>query len=342
MKIKYLWLFFLLILLTSACSMQKKYPDLTYYKDGKFHNFTPAEKERGFLDVIKWKWSTDPTPWPENVELQISPQKPLPISEPPSITFINHSTFLIQVDGINILTDPIFSERTSPVQWAGPKRVIKPGIAKEDIPKIDIIIISHNHYDHLDFDSLTYFKKRDNAKIYAGLEVGRIDRDLEIIEMAWWQSIKTDAFELVFTPCQHFSGRSLWDRNETLWGGFYFKSKSLSFYHAGDTGYADHFKEIHKRFGPVDLAMIPIGAYEPRWFMKYVHLDPQDAVMAHQDLQPNLSLGMHWGTFQLTDEGRMQPVEELNQELAKKKITNFKVLDFGETILINHKENHAL
>jgi L-ascorbate metabolism protein UlaG (beta-lactamase superfamily) len=324
----------LLIVLIVSCSTTEEHKDLTYFSEGKFKNIHSSKKKRSFWTFINMRLFGEETSakWPEQVELKELNTKLSKQTLRPEITFINHSTFLIQVDNLNILTDPVFSERTSPVQWAGPKRVIKPGIKKENIPKVDIIIISHNHYDHLDYDSLEYFKKRDNPKIYAGLEVGNINKDFEINELKWWEEVKEESFKLVFTPCQHFSGRSLWDRNESLWGGFYFKSKNLSFYFAGDTGYSNHFSEVNKRYGAVDVAFLPIGAYAPRWFMKYVHMDPAEAVQAHFDLNAKLSLGMHWGTFQLTYEPRMEPVEQLEKIKSQKDLSNFKALEFGQKI----------
>lgn len=321
-------LFLLISIFITACSSSKEWK-VDYYKKGKFHNFVKGEP-RGLWDVIKWKWSTDAPKWKEIAQQKKFPAPP-ESSQKPRVTFINHATFLIQVDGLNILTDPIWSERTSPVSFAGPKRVIAPGIAKKDIPKIDFIIISHNHYDHLDLETLRYFKKRDNSKIYAGANVGQVDADLEMIEMVWWQEIKTENYLLAFTPCQHFSGRGLFDRNKSLWGAFYFKSKSLSFYFAGDTGYSDHFIQTAQKYPEIDWAFLPIGAYEPRWFMKYVHTNPAEAIQAHQDLGARMSFGMHWGTFQLTDEPRLEPLEKINRLTKEKNILNFKVLDFGES-----------
>ena len=227
---------------------------------------------------------------------------------------VSNPSIALQVDNLNILFDPVFSDRVSPFQWIGPRRVIDNPVAMKDIPKIDFILISHDHYDHLDYNTLKFFKQRDNAVIYAGLEVGKVDRDLEIQELGWWDEVKGKNYQFVFTPCQHFSGRGLFDRDETLWGGFYVNINGFKLYFAGDTGYSGHFTEVKERFagqGQIDLAILPIGAYKPQYFMSYIHVNPAEAVKAHRDLEPKLSVSMHWGTFQLTDEGRMEPVTDL-------------------------------
>ena len=310
--------------------------DLTYYKNGKFLNEVSSNRKNSFLDFLKWKFSEKKARWPKKVLLKNSENKILKTSLKPRITFINHSTFLIQVDGVNILTDPIFSDRSSPLQWIGPKRVIAPGIDKEKVPKVDIILISHNHYDHLDTNSLKYFKNRDNPKIFGGLGIGNVNKNFEIIELKWWQEVKDEVknekIMLAFTPSQHFSGRTLWDRNETLWGAFFLKTQSLKMYFAGDTGYSHHFKALKDKYGTVDIAFLPIGAYAPRWFMKHMHMNPSETLKAHHDLNARISLGMHWGTFQLSNEPRMEPVNKLTSLVEKVQISNFRVLEFGETI----------
>lgn len=316
-----------------SCASDKKYKDLSYYKNGKFQNLHPEKEKKGFWSYLGLMFADDKAAkWPSKVALKKLERRKTERSIKPKITFINHATFLIQVDNINILTDPVFSKRVSPFNWIGPKRVIDPGIPKEELPKIDLILISHDHYDHLDYDSIQYFKNRDNPKIYAGLEVGKINKNFAVIEMKWWEEIIEKDYLIAFTPSQHFSGRGFSDRYESLWGGFYFKSKHLSFYFAGDSGYSDHFKQVYDRYGSADLALLPIGAYEPRWFAKYLHMNPEDAMKAHSDLRPGLSLGMHWGTFQLTYEPRMEPVQLIKKLSKEKKILNFKVLEFGEEL----------
>lgn len=243
------------------------------------------------------------------------------------VTFINHATFLIQAGGFNILTDPVFSERTSPFSFVGPKRIHNPGITIENLPPIDVIIISHDHYDHLDLASIEAIAQRDNPKIYMGLGVGeRLSGSEQIIELDWWESSKVaDNFQLWFLDVQHFSGRWLNDRNSTLWGGFLLEIDGQKIYFGGDSGYADHYKRTFERFGPVDLAFLPIGAYAPREFFKEIHMDPNEAVQAHIELQAATSIGMHYGTFQLTAEGINEPIEVLEEA---KKAANVKPSEF--------------
>lgn len=273
--------------------------------------------------------------WPEWVDVN-SDDAPIERVEGSDvrITFVNHSTFLIQTEGYNILTDPVFSERTSPVSFFGPKRVHQTGIAMSDLPKIDVIIISHDHYDHLDLDSIKTLIKRDNPNVYLGLGVGnRLPKSDKIIELDWWESTKiANNFKLWFLDVQHFSGRTLTDRNSTLWGGFLLEVNGKKIYFGGDSGYADHYKRTHAKFGPVDIAFLPIGAYAPREMFKEIHLNPEEAVLAHLELEADLSIGMHYGAFQLTAERREEPIEFL--EVAKKNAgvdsSSFITLDVGK------------
>ncbi len=308
---------------------------VTDHFDGeRFYNRHPFKK--GLKDLLRWQLNKDKKTWPEMLE-----NRPMPIIKSQSeedflVTFINHATVLIQVDGKTILTDPIWSDRTSPVSWAGPKRHRRPGIDFDVLPKIDVVLISHNHYDHLDLPTLKKLVARDAPLIIAGLGNKQLFDDVGIsntVELDWWQQHGASGMQFHFVPSQHFSGRSLRDRNRTLWGGFVVESKKKKIYFAGDTGYSDYFKEIQQRFQSFDLALIPIGAYEPRWFMRPGHVDPLEAVQAHLDLKAKFSVGIHWGTFQLTDEGIDAPVLELEQAKIKLGVPKetFVALDFGET-----------
>jgi len=299
------------------------------FKDDAFKNTNPV-KFHSFWEMFKSSLESDieRAVWPEWVVKNddTSPLKRVNDSNT-RITFINHASFLIQSGGFNILTDPVFSKRTSPFTFIGPKRVHKPGIALENLPPIDVIIISHDHYDHLDLKSIEALVKRDNPKIYMGLGVGeRLSGSEQFIELDWWESSKVaDNFELWFLDVQHFSGRWLTDRNSTLWGGFLLEINGQKIYFGGDSGYADHYKRTFERFGPVDIALLPIGAYAPREFFKAVHMDPFEAVQAHTDLHAAMSIGMHYGTFQLTAEAINEPIELLEE--AKKK-ANIKPSEF--------------
>ena len=236
-------------------------------------------------------------------------------------TFINHSTVLIQTGGYNIITDPIYSERCSPVSFLGPKRVRNPGIRFDDLPKIDVIIISHDHYDHLDLPTVERLVARDHPKIYLGLGVGeRLDSMHNVTELDWWQRVEVGKdFYLSFVPVQHFSGRTLWDRNSTLWGGFVLEIGKRKIYFGGDSGYADHYKQTFEKFGAMDLALLPVGGYAPRDFMSFAHLDPRQAVQAHLDLHSRQSIGIHFGTFQLTSESMDEPIQLLDERKRRRR-----------------------
>jgi len=281
------------------------------FNHGEFTNSAPIE-QHSFWEMIWTGLTTDieRATWPEWVETTAdqTPVERVPSGEP-RITFVNHATFLIQVNGFNILTDPVFSERTSPVSFAGPKRVHAPGISLANLPKIDVIIISHDHYDHLDLKTIKALSTRDKPKIYVGLGVGhRLASFENIHELDWWDSAHVaDDFTLWFLDVQHFSGRTLTDRNSTLWGGFLLNVGDKKIYFGGGSGYGDHYKRTYQHFGPVDVALLPIGAYAPRQMFKPVHLDPFEAVQAHIDLHAALSIGMHHGTFQISAEQRNEP-----------------------------------
>jgi len=285
--------------------------------------------------------------WPEEVINEPAPRPPAYVDDGSiRVTHIIHSTVLIQAGGINILTDPIYSERCSPVSFAGPKRVRKPGIKFEDLPKIDIVLISHDHYDHLDLPTIKKLMDRDQPKFYMGLGVGEHleslveDQELNqnsVQELDWWERLELDTrLSISFVPVQHFSGRTLTDRNTTLWGGFVVELDGRKIYFGGDTGYADHFKQTRDRFGPMDLSLLPIGAYAPRDFMRYAHLDPKEAVKAHQDLGSKKSIGIHYGSFHLTAEPIDEPPRLLRKELIESKIdpNDFQALGFGQPLIL--------
>ena len=230
------------------------------------------------------------------------------------VTFVNHATVLVQVDGLNVLTDPIWSDRCSPVQWAGPARYHAPGLAFDDLPPIDLVLISHNHYDHLDVDTLVALEAAHDPVVAAGLGNGAYLTSLgleRVVELDWGDTTTVRGIEVIGTPTRHFSGRGPFDRNQTLWLGFSIQAPSGSVYFGGDTGYGPHFAETAATWGSPRLALLPIGAYEPRWFMGPIHMDPAQAVQAHLDLGAQTSVGIHHGTFRLTSEGQRAPAEEL-------------------------------
>jgi L-ascorbate metabolism protein UlaG (beta-lactamase superfamily) len=272
------------------------------------------------------------TGWPEWVN--DPPQAPPPARVAGlRVTFVNHATLLIQLGGLNILTDPQWSERASPVSWAGPKRHRRPGVRFEDLPPIDVVLLSHNHYDHMDLPTLRRLMMRDHPRIIAPLGNAQFLKSCSIPseELDWWQSLRlTPSTEVTLVPARHFSARSLNDRNNALWGGFVVQSAAGSIYFAGDTAYGPHFAEIARRFAPIKLALIPIGAYRPRWFMGAVHLSPEEAVQAALDLKTQAAVPMHYGTFQLSEEAMDDPLNDLKRETKRRQVKNFVVLKPGE------------
>ena len=293
-----------------------------HFKNGVFHN-TKKWNNKNFWDVIKMKFSHDWAKWPEWVDIAEGP-KPTKRVEGNRVrlTFINHSTFLIQTGGYNILTDPIYSRRCSPVSFVGPSRVHRPAIAFDNLPKIDVILISHDHYDHLDIATVSRLVKRDRPHIYLGLGVAaHLDSRQRVTELDWWEKVSVAPdFKLNFVEVRHFSGRTLIDRFSTLWGGFVLEVNDKKIYFGGDSGYGDHYKETFRRFGPMDIALLPIGAYSPRFFMSDAHIDPRQAIQAHLDLRSRQSVGMHYGTFQLTAEKRDEPRQLLEEEKRRASI----------------------
>jgi L-ascorbate metabolism protein UlaG (beta-lactamase superfamily) len=280
-----------------------------------------------------------PTKWPRLNSISSPIRKILPTpSGESAITFIGQSTFLLQLGEINILTDPIFSRRASPVQWIGPKRARLPGIALADLPEIHLILVSHNHYDHLDLFSLRKLSQRFAPQVLTPL--GNRALILEsglskITELDWWQSHEIGKVRITATPAQHFSARSFFDRNKALWSGFVVEDPARTIFFSGDTGYGEHFKEIAHRFPKMDLALLPIGSYEPRWFMRELHTNPEEAVQAFLDSNAKQAIGMHFGTFQLTDEGIDEPTQDLQRALNLNGLgpQQFRVLEFGETAI---------
>ncbi len=272
--------------------------------------------------------------WPENIENRAFPRP----SGETSLSWIGHSTFLLRLPGLTVLTDPVFSERCSPLRFAGPKRVRAPGIALADLPRIDLILLSHNHYDHMDIASLQALHRHSpGARIVTTLGNTAYLAKKRIpgaIELDWWQETTVHGAHVTATPARHFSARTLWDRNETLWGGLYLNYKNHKIFFAGDTGYTRYFAEIRHRLGAPSLAMLPIGAYEPRWMMGPVHMNPADAVQAMLDLHATHAVGMHFGTFQLTAEPIDAPLHDLRAAMlaADQPLDRFFTLETGETI----------
>ncbi|MGH8453977.1 MAG: MBL fold metallo-hydrolase [Nevskiales bacterium] len=260
-----------------------------------------------------------------------------------TLTWIGHDTFLIQMHGLNILTDPHLTERASPVGWAGPARMMPPGLTLEQLPPIDLVLISHNHYDHLDEGTVLALHRRQPDKpprfyVPLGLKTWFAARGIhDVIELDWWQNAEYEGVKLHAVPVQHFSGRGPFDRNATLWCGWVAESPDFKLFFAGDSGYSKDLQDIGARFGGFDLSLIPIGAYDPRWFMRAMHVNPEEAVQTHLDVRSRRSIGMHWGTFVLTMEDPAEPPRRLVTavEAAGLPAGSFTVMQHGETRVIN-------
>lgn len=254
-----------------------------------------------------------------------------------TLTWIGHASFLLQIGGLNILTDPHLTGRASPFHSAGPKRLQPPALDFADLPPIDVVVISHNHYDHLDLRTVRRLAQEHDPQFFVplGLKAWFTAQGIQsaVTELDWWNDSSFRQLKLTAVPVQHFSGRSANDRNKTLWCGFVLECVDKKIIFAGDTGYSPDFKDIAGRFGAMDLALIPIGAYEPRSFMRPVHVNPEEAVKVHQDLQSRQSVAMHWGTFRLTLEPPDEPPRRLLQALKRAGIAEdrFWVMRHGET-----------
>jgi N-acyl-phosphatidylethanolamine-hydrolysing phospholipase D len=256
----------------------------------------------------------------------------------PTLTWIGHATLLVQLGGVNILTDPHFSGRASPVGFAGPARVVAPALEIAELPHIDIVVLSHNHYDHLDTPSMVKLNAQAGGPplyfVPLGMKRWFAARGItNTVELDWWEEKNHMGLTIAFTPMQHWSKRTLWDANQVLWGGWYIKHPQFKFLFLADTGYSKDFQDIYERYGAPDLAAIPVGHYEPRWFMKTQHANPTESVQIHRDLHAKQSLGVHWGTFEgLTDEYLDEPPRALKAALAAARISDqeFFLLEHGE------------
>ena len=275
------------------------------------------------------------TAWPARIEEP--PRRPPALDgAAAAVTFIGHSTFLIQTAAGNILTDPMYSRRAGPLNVFGPQRVRLPAVPFDDLPTISTVLLSHNHYDHCDRHTLGMLAERFDPLVVTPLGNGAIVRSSgirRVEELDWWQEAETSALPITLTPAQHFSARTPLDRNRALWGGFILVASGARIFFAGDTAYARFFHDIRHRLGPVTLALLPIGAYEPRWFMQSVHMNPPEAVQAHLDLEASESIGMHFGTFQMTIEGIDEPLRALEDACRARNIplSRFRTLGFGES-----------
>ncbi|MGZ7042854.1 MAG: MBL fold metallo-hydrolase [Thermoanaerobaculia bacterium] len=310
-------------------------PRSNHFDGETFHNLDRGWQSEG--SFVKWMMNRERGSWREWVDAPPGPKPPNRVDGGRlRVTFVNHATMLIQMDGVNLLTDPIWSERCSPVSFAGPKRHRPPGIRFADLPPIDAVLVSHNHYDHLDIPTLWQLRVRFHPRVITPLGNSLFMARHGLggaAELDWWQEIPiTDRVKVTLVPSRHFCARGLSDRNRTLWGGFVISGPSGNVYFAGDTGFGRHFAMIAEKFPSVRLALLPIGAYLPRWFMQPAHISPQEAVQAHNILHASMSIPMHYGTFNLGDDGEVQPLDDLRIAIAANGTQNFRITDFGEGV----------
>lgn len=310
-----------------------------------FYNNYPI-MNHGVWSAVKWQWES----LGESIKVV---RFPLADNDPEylrqnrketTLTWIGHATFLFQYGGYNILTDPHMTKRTSPIDWLGPSRKTPPGLEIEELPEIDMVVLSHNHHDHMDRTTIQRICQRQDYTPHFVVPLGVRDWFLRrgidtVTEFDWWDQKKIADWQVHSVPTQHFSGRGLIDRNHTLWSGWVLKLEDFTFYFAGDTGYSPDFKQIGEELGPMDLSLIPIGAYKPRWFMNPIHVDPEEAVRIHYDVKSRFSVGMHWGTFVLADEDLDEPPRLLKEITEEEGIEDeFITVRHGQTLDLNFEE----
>jgi L-ascorbate metabolism protein UlaG (beta-lactamase superfamily) len=304
--------------LVSACGNYYQGPVTDHFDGQRF--FNPGKSRMlNSLDIWKWRltraaraWAAEPRAVPDDVPPARVTGDRLRVS------FVGHSTVLLQTQGLNILTDPVWSEQVGPFKGVGPRRRTAPGVRFDDLPKIDLILISHNHYDHLDLDTVQRIHDRDRPRMVAPLGNDTIiqsrDAAIRVDTLDWGDSITiSDGVTIRLEPMHHWSARSWWDRNEALWGAHVIETPGGRIYFAGDTGYGagDYYRAAQAKYGAFRLAILPIGAYAPRWFMEYAHMNPEEAVKAHVDLNATHSVAIHHSTFSHTDEPFHEPPQRL-------------------------------
>ncbi len=294
-------------------------PVSDHFDGRRFHDNDPIPHAR-VTDLLRWGLTRDAGPW-RRVDAEPGPPPPRRVPDGAMrVTFVNHATVLVQMDGKNVLTDPIWSERCSPVSFAGPRRHRPPGLRFEDLPPIDLVLVSHNHYDHLDVPTLRRLAEAHRPAIVTGLGNRALLEREGIgggVEIDWWQETRAAGLRVTGVPARHFSGRGTMDRDATLWMGLVVHGSGGDACFAGDTGFGPHFAAIRERLGAPRLALLPIGAFRPEWFMRPVHMTPADALAAHCALGAAASVGIHHGTFRLADDGQDEPVEVLRGAIAE-------------------------
>jgi L-ascorbate metabolism protein UlaG (beta-lactamase superfamily) len=318
-------------------------PPASDHFNGKTFFQPGAHLERLFRDFLRWRFTSRRAPWPRTVALSPQPPPPTPRGSELVATWLGHATYLLQTTQGNLLFDPVFSRRVSPFTWIGPRRVHPVPIPISGLPEITAVCVSHDHYDHCDVASIRQLADRFNPVFIAPLRHHALLAAAgasRIVELDWWQTERlTTGAEVTLTPTKHWSNRLGTPRNHRLWGGFHIRIKTTpqrTVWFVGDSGYDQSvFREIRARCGAPDLAFVPIGAYEPRWFMAPMHMNPTEAVQLHRDIGAGLSLAMHWGTFHLTDEARDAPVQELREAMASVGVgtRGFRVPGPGESVV---------
>lgn len=310
-------------------------PETDHFDGTRFFN-PGGTPDKTLRDVLRWRLSSRFARWPTHVA--ITPAVPAPRVEGCRVTMVGHATVLLQLAGLNILTDPVWSSRASPFSFVGPRRVTAPGIAFDDLPRIDAVLLSHSHYDHLDLRTLARLHRRDRPLLITPLGndtiVGRAIPDLRVVTGDWGSEIAVgNRARITLVPAHHWSARGTRDRRMSLWSGFMVRTPDTLIYFAGDTGYGDGaiFREMRRTHGAPDLALLPIGAYAPRWFMRPQHADPEEAVQIMMDLEARKAMAIHWGCFQLTDEPRDEPPRRLAEALAAQGIAphRFQAVEAG-------------
>jgi N-acyl-phosphatidylethanolamine-hydrolysing phospholipase D len=352
-------LFFVFVIMLSVLFYSKSNAN-QYYNPQKIHH-TPSgfvnkytSESTGFASFLKWRWQRfnseisqpkfDLSPVQADLSLINSKSNEGDIK----VTWIGHATNLIQTNNINILTDPIFSNRASPVQFGGPIRYQSPGLSINQLPHIDIVVISHNHYDHLDFHSINTLANLDNPPIFyvpLGIDIwfennivnprNKAKLKNNIIAMDWSDKQTFKDIDLTLEPVQHWSARGVFDRKNTLWGSWVFQTKQKSIWFSGDLGYSKDIDDLAIKYpNGFDLALIAIGAYKPEWFMGKNHINPEQAVQIHSKIKSKLSIGIHWGTFTLADEALDEPLIDLDKAKKKHNINanEFITLHHGQTV----------
>lgn len=296
---------------------------VTDHFDGR-HFYNIGMKERPEMSrgcFLKWILNRPPNTWVFRKNPASLKPKERVVEGELVVTMVGHASLLIQTEGVNILTDPIWSKRASPFSFLGPKRYRNPGIAFEDLPPIDLILISHNHYDHMDVPTLKRLHKKWNTPIVVGLGNKSYLEDrgiLNVTEIDWWDTYPVGGGVVISSvPAQHFSARALSDRNTTLWGGYVIETQHGNIYVAGDTGYGEFISEIAERYTSFRVALIPIGAFKPEFFMGPVHVSPQEALQMAQDIKAETMIPMHYGTFHLADDQQDEPLESLQGALQR-------------------------